>query len=289
LWRSIAKIGVVMTALFGVGLWQAFSIMGSRIGEEVARRFSEPNVQATLTEVATNEASKILHDRVDPAVNDLEKNIADQRDQLAQSMTKVEQDVAAQRGQLNQSIGTVQGDIASLKSSATYFQELAKIQMMRDAAMLGDGHAFDSLVAYTTASPELRLAAKAQGQALMASFVGITNTAGIDLGEKDSLGNNIAAESLSTPRLIEILSIDPVAPRRAKAARLLRERREMRVVDALLAALDDDNLFVRHEALQSYGSFLDGKRTFGTLRFAKAKETAKEDRAYLAGEFPKER
>jgi len=138
--------------------------------------------------------------------------------------------------------------------------KIFEIQRLQDKALEGDFSSYELLKEYNSEDLDLNERARSAIFSIKRFYIGITKVRGIELFRKDEEGNLVKVENYETSLLIDDLLQNKDWKARAKAAELLRNRKEVGVPEALLDSMENDpNLWVRKEALKSFESVTEFK------------------------------
>ena len=131
--------------------------------------------------------------------------------------------------------------------------KIFEIQKLQNKALDGDFNAYESLKNYQSDDLELIERAKSTIINIKGFYIGKTKIKGIILHRTNENGTRIEENEFETSWLIEDLVQSQNWKIRAKAAKVLANRKEVNVPEALLNAMESDpNLWVRKEALDSF-------------------------------------
>lgn len=183
----------------------------------------------------------------------------DKRIEKAEKIIKRLEDVEKTAQSTNDELRIIQK-----KSSATILKldaliskenKIFEIQRLQDQALEGDFSSYELLIEYNSEDLDLNERARSAILSIKGFYIGKTKIKGFEVFRKDEEGNLVKVENIETSLLIDDLLQNKDWRARAKAAELLRNRKEVGVPEALLDSMENDpNLWVRKEALISFES-----------------------------------
>lgn len=183
----------------------------------------------------------------------------DKRIEKAEKIIKRLEDVEKTAQNTNDDLRIIQKESSAtiLKLDALISKEnkIFEIQRLQDKALEGDFSSYELLKEYNSEDLNLNERARSAILSIKRFYIGITKIRGFELFRKDEEGNLVKVENYETSLLIDDLLQNKDWRARAKAAELLRDRKEVGVPEALLDSMENDpNLWVRKEALISFES-----------------------------------
>jgi hypothetical protein len=220
---------VVFLGLFGVSYFSIKSQLEDLMITRIAQQFEEPRIRETLQEVAESQASKILLNEIQPAVDRFRADLQNEYQTVSEEVSRI-------RIQNN-------------------------LQILGDKAISEyDREAYEEIIRVAKTAPEnspLKRAAIEEMRRVKAMYTGSNYSRLFRLPSLTVTLEDGAArkdQDVPTTRLLISLS-DPDWKVRTASVRLLGARREKGVPDALLlVARTDKNLSVVRFALSAFNS-----------------------------------
>lgn len=286
--RKYSFFGLVVV---GLGLWGTFAPVRDLLKNRLNQEFSSPHIRVLISDAAVvaakSQTKEIINTQLQPAIAQAQTKIQQQSDQVTQLAARLRTDMSNRISQVKVEVETEHRDdkagmsalreqytqeVGQLKTLVDYQEKLKEIDDLKGKAILGDFTAYNKLDTYKSADPSLASAAQAASLESKALYLTGSRVAGTSLTQHTPDGKTLRDDQISTSSLIAVFLLAPDQgwEGRAKAAILLRYRREAAVPDALLDAMTTDaNLWVREEALRSF-DLLTGYQPNDVFDFAGA-------------------
>ena len=269
--RKYSFFGLVLVAL---GLWGTFAPIRDLVKNRLNQEFSSPHIRTLISDAAVvaakSQTKEIIDTQLQPAIDQAQTKIQRQSDQVTQFAAKLRTDMSNRISQVKAEVEAEHREdktsmaslrqqytqeVGQLKTLVDYQEKLKEIEELKGKAILGDFTAYNELDTYKSVDATLASAAQAASLESKALYLTGSRVAGTSLTLHAPDGKTLKDDQISTSSLIAVflLASDQGWEGRAKAAILLRYRREAGVPDALLDAMTTDtNLWVREEALRSF-------------------------------------
>ena len=237
--KPIITVATLISLIFGVGIWRTCTY----IDGQVKNKFAEPQVEKTFSKVVNDAAETHTKELIDKQIQPIIDNT---QDFIHKQKLALRQDVENIRQQFNK-------ELLELKKENEYQKELRSIQQIQDQAILGSYEAFRSLREYKSDKRELVVRAHSAASFVKGYYVGKSRVSNKPLSLTRQDGSEIGENDLAPNELISIMKSSPNPFVRSRAAKLLRNHRNLGVPEALLeVATGDDSLWARTEALSSF-------------------------------------
>ena len=235
---SIAFVVVTLFSIFAAS-FAIYQFTSSLAMDRLDIEFSQPRIQKVIQQAATTRASEIIEARITPAINQANATIEQLEGELSSKVDNL--------------LGQYQKDLENLRQEVDYQKKLREIQGLQHLAMNGSYEAYASLERYESTDKSLKLAARSAALFTKGFYLTGTRVSGVEISKTLPDGTQVKNKKLDTAELIEFLLNDPKWEHRAKAASILGERKEYRIVEALLKSMNSDlSLDVRREALTAF-------------------------------------
>jgi hypothetical protein len=228
-WWFWAGFCSLLLALFGVSYPSLRAKVEGIVTSQIAQKFAEPRIRETFQEVAENQASKMLKEEIQPAVDRFRADLQNEYQAVLEEVSRI-------RIQNNLPI---LGDKAVSEYDREAYEEIIRVAQTAPE---------NSSLKRAAIEEMLRVKAMYTGSnyGRLFQLPSLTVTLEDGAARKD--------QDVPTTRLLISLS-DPDWKVRTASARLLGGRREKGVPDALLlVARTDKNLSVVRFALSSFNS-----------------------------------
>jgi hypothetical protein len=235
---------VVYLALFGVSYYRIQTGLQELLISRVAKQFEEPRIRETFQEVAENQASKMLRNEIQPEVTRF-------RDETTTQVQNFQVFLDNLKADLQKEYQTLSEEVSRLKTRNG-------LTVLGDKAISdGDSEALDELQNLSKDSVNLttKAAAIAEYRRVVSfwTLMVTTDSASFTVRSKDGIIKT--DQESSTNDLISYMISSPDWQVRAISARLLGQRTEKGVPEALLrVSRMDKHLEVRKYATASFTS-----------------------------------
>lgn len=233
----------IIGALAGYGLLQIYWGLQTLVTNRIASQFEEPRISAILTEVAENRASKIIEDRLTPAINEAKETIKNLEEQLRQDVVNIRI--------------SFEKELAELRHQAEIQKQVREIQRLKFYTLATcdySGINYNKLENYLQTENDLdvRSAVLAARSDIFHELVYKKFPWTLDLNIQLPDGSTVPMHTLDADGLINALK-HKIYLHRGAAVSLLGERRQCNIPEALLETINsDESLCVRVEAMRTY-------------------------------------
>lgn len=245
IWRKICFVfGVLVfltSTIMGMGFWQVYHKVKDFTAETISKKFAEPSIEATFLSVAENQARQILTGQVQPTVSEMKQTLQEETLKFMLELDNLR--------------SKFEGEFEKLNREVQVLDDRNQLVSFADIAIAdGDRSKFDELEAISEdGTNPLSKAATAEILRIKTHYATMTRIKHAQLSHKGIYGAEYKDDEIKTPILIGVLKENPRWILRAKAAQLLRSRKEKGVPEALLYAIKNDpRLDVLKIAVESF-------------------------------------
>ena len=232
------------------------------ITDSITSKFAEPEIKRTLNEVAVNQAQKIIENNLSPAIQKA-------NDSVDQKIEYFEKDLKKFKDKYDSELKTLAKEVEYLKNRNVV------LKLSDKAIATGDAAPFEELenIYYNSKDANIKMVALSEIFRVKNIFASMTRIKAIEVKYiNPKTGKEFDEKEIPTEALIQGLKKHKTWQYRARIARLLRERKEKQVPEALLDAIENDKkLEVRKEAMDSYES-VTGFKSRDVFKYKTAKE-----------------
>ncbi len=239
--------------IFGGSMYGIYLEIRKIIIEKVVEQFNEPKIQEILQEVASNEAKNIIENRLNPEISRSNRLITENRSQLESEIREVKKETEYFRDYLEGKKLSFSKEFDTLKEQVDFLKQRNMLTSLADEAISsGSSRAFEELKKIQVAR-ELENAKSSELSRIYNFYAVMTRIEGVSIAATDPNGTRAVDKEISTDVLLNDLVNHSDWQIRAKAAELLKDRKEEGVSDLLLdAAKNDPRLDVRKIAHKSF-------------------------------------
>lgn len=260
LWRKFKAFGAIFTILFGGSMWGIYSQTERIVINRVTEQFNEPRIQEILQGVASNEAKSIIENTLNPEVAKMNELIATSRKELESEIAEVKQETKYFKDYIEGTKLSFSKEYATLADQVNFLKQRNILTSLADEAISqGSASAYEELQALPV-SEQLQNAKLSEALRVKNYYATMTRIKGVSIVAKELDGRKTKDDEISTQILLKDLANNENWQIRAKAAQLLKSRKEEIVSEALLkTAKSDPRLDVRKLALDSFAIINDVK------------------------------
>jgi hypothetical protein len=258
LWRKFLAFGAVFTLLFGGSMWGIYLRTQRIVIGRVTEQFNEPRIQKILQEVASNEAKSIIENTLNPEIAKMNELIANSRNEIESEITGVKQETKYFEDYIEGTKLSFSKEYATLADEIKFLKQRNILTSLADEAISqGIANPYEELQILPVGE-QLQNAKLSEVLRVKNYYATMTRIKGVSIVASEPDGRKTKDDEISTQILLKDLANNENWQIRAKAAQLLKNRKEEIVSESLLkAAKSDPRLDVRKLALDSFAIIND--------------------------------
>ncbi len=260
LWRKFQAFGAIFAIFFGGGMWGIYSQTERIVINRVTEQFNEPRIQEILQGVASNEAKSIIENTLNPEVAKMNELIAASRKELESEIAEVKQETKYFKDYIEGTKLSFSKEYATLADQVNFLKQRNILTSLADEAISqGIASPYEELQVLPVGE-QLQNAKLSEVLRVKNYYATMTRIEGVSIVASEPDGRKTKDDEISTQILLKDLANNESWQIRARAAQLLKNRKEEIVSEALLkAAKNDPRLDVRKLALDSFAIINDVK------------------------------